>query len=103
MDVKGKVLLMIVNQPPSKDPKFFNAGTMTYYGRWTYKFEEAARKGAVGALIIHRTDLASYGWGVVRSSWSNEQVYLSNDGTRSSRRHRGYSSMWRGNCSAPRA
>jgi Zn-dependent M28 family amino/carboxypeptidase len=70
---------MIVNQPPSKDPKFFNAGTMTYYGRWTYKFEEAARKGAVGALIIHRTDLASYGWGVVRSSWSNEQVYLSND------------------------
>ena len=79
VDVKGKVLLMIVNQPPSKDPKFFNAGTMTYYGRWTYKFEEAARKGAIGALIIHRTDLASYGWGVVRSSWSNEQVYLSND------------------------
>ena len=79
VDVKGKVLLMIVNQPPSKDPKFFNAGTMTYYGRWTYKFEEAARKGAIGALIIHRTDLASYGWSVVRSSWSNEQVYLSND------------------------
>jgi Zn-dependent M28 family amino/carboxypeptidase len=79
VDVKGKVLLLIVNQPPSKDPKFFNAGTMTYYGRWTYKFEEAARKGAVGVLIIHRTDLASYGWGVVQSSWSNEQVYLSND------------------------
>jgi Zn-dependent M28 family amino/carboxypeptidase len=79
VDVKGKVLLLIVNQPPSKDPKFFNAGTMTYYGRWTYKFEEAARKGAVGALIIHRTDLASYAWGVVRNSWSNEQVYLSND------------------------
>jgi Zn-dependent M28 family amino/carboxypeptidase len=79
VDVKGKVLLLIVNQPPSKDPKFFNAGTMTYYGRWTYKFEEAARKGAIGVLIIHRTDLASYGWGVVRSSWSNEQVYLSND------------------------
>jgi Zn-dependent M28 family amino/carboxypeptidase len=79
VDVKGKVLLLIVNQPPSKDPKFFNAGTMTYYGRWTYKFEEAARKGAVGALIIHRTDLASYAWGVVKNSWSNEQVYLSND------------------------
>ncbi|MGB6308300.1 MAG: M28 family peptidase [Steroidobacteraceae bacterium] len=79
VDVKGKVLLMIVNQPPSKDPKFFNAGIMTYYGRWTYKFEEAARKGAIGALIIHRTDLASYGWSVVRNSWSNEQVYLSND------------------------
>jgi Zn-dependent M28 family amino/carboxypeptidase len=79
VDVKGKVLLVIVNQPPSKDPKFFNAGTMTYYGRWTYKFEEAARKGAIGALVIHRTDLASYGWSVVRNSWSNEQVYLSND------------------------
>jgi Zn-dependent M28 family amino/carboxypeptidase len=79
VDVSGKVLLVIVNEPPSKDPKFFNGEAMTYYGRWTYKFEEAARKGAVGALIIHRTDLASYGWGVVRSSWSNEQVYLSND------------------------
>jgi hypothetical protein len=79
VDVAGKVLLIIVNEPPSKDPKFFNGEALTYYGRWTYKFEEAARKGAVGALIIHRTDLASYGWGVVRSSWSNEQVYLSND------------------------
>ncbi len=79
VDVKGKVLLVIVNQPPSKDPKFFKGEAMTYYGRWTYKFEEAARKGAVGVLIIHRTDLASYGWSVVRSSWSNEQVYLSND------------------------
>ncbi len=79
VDVKGKVVLVIVNEPPSTDPKFFNAEALTYYGRWTYKFEEAARKGAVGALIIHRTDLASYGWAVVRSSWSNEQVYLSND------------------------
>jgi len=79
VDVKGKVVLVIVNEPPSTDPKFFKAETMTYYGRWTYKFEEAARKGAVGALIIHRTDLASYPWQVVRSSWSNEQVYLSRD------------------------
>jgi Zn-dependent M28 family amino/carboxypeptidase len=79
VDVKGKVVLVIVNEPPSKDPKFFNAEAMTYYGRWTYKFEQAARKGALGALIIHRTDLASYGWPVVRSSWSNEQVYLAND------------------------
>jgi Zn-dependent M28 family amino/carboxypeptidase len=79
VDVRGKVVLVIVNEPPSKDAKFFNAEAMTYYGRWTYKFEEAARKGAVGALIIHRTDLASYGWGVVRSSWSGEDVYLSND------------------------
>jgi Zn-dependent M28 family amino/carboxypeptidase len=79
VDVKGKVVLVIVNEPPSTDPKFFKAETMTYYGRWTYKFEEAARKGAVGALIIHRTDLASYPWQVVRSSWSNEQVYTSHD------------------------
>jgi len=79
VNVTGKVVLVIVNQPPSKDPKFFNAETLTYYGRWTYKFEEAARKGAIGALIIHRTDLASYGWTVVRNSWSGEQVYLSND------------------------
>jgi Zn-dependent M28 family amino/carboxypeptidase len=79
VDVRGKVVLVIVNEPPSTDPKFFNAEAMTYYGRWTYKFEEAARKGAVGALIIHRTDLASYGWGVVRSSWSGESVYLRND------------------------
>jgi len=79
VDVKGKVVLVIVNQPPSKDPKFFNGEAMTYYGRWTYKFEEAARKGAIGALIIHRTDLASYGWDVVRNSWSGEEVFLSND------------------------
>jgi Zn-dependent M28 family amino/carboxypeptidase len=79
VDVKGKVVLVIVNEPPSTDPKFFKAEAMTYYGRWTYKYEEAARKGAVGALIIHRTDLASYPWQVVRSTWSNEQVYLSHD------------------------
>jgi Zn-dependent M28 family amino/carboxypeptidase len=79
VNVTGKVVLVIVNQPPSKDPKFFNAEAMTYYGRWTYKFEEAARKGAIGALIIHRTDLASYGWAVVRNSMGGEQVYLSND------------------------
>jgi Zn-dependent M28 family amino/carboxypeptidase len=79
VDVKGKVVLVIVNEPPSKDPKFFNAEALTYYGRWTYKFEEAARKGAVAALIIHRTDLASYGWEVVRNSWSQEQMYLAGD------------------------
>jgi Zn-dependent M28 family amino/carboxypeptidase len=79
VDVKGKVVLVIVNEPPSKDPKFFNGEALTYYGRWTYKFEEAARKGAVGALIIHRTDLASYGWEVVRNSWSGEQVALGDD------------------------
>jgi Zn-dependent M28 family amino/carboxypeptidase len=79
VDVKGKIVLVFVNEPPSKDPKFFNAEALTYYGRWTYKFEEAARKGALGALIIHRTDLASYGWQVVHNSWSNEEAYLAGD------------------------
>jgi Zn-dependent M28 family amino/carboxypeptidase len=79
VDVKGKVLLVIVNEPPSTDPKFFNGEALTYYGRWMYKFEEAARKGALGAIIIHRTDLASYGWSVVRNSWGGESVYLAQD------------------------
>lgn len=79
VDVKGKVVLLIVNEPPSHDPAFFKAEALTYYGRWTYKFEEAARRGAVGVLIVHRTDLASYPWAVVRSSWSNEQAYLTSD------------------------
>src|ERR1039458_4867130 len=55
VDVKGKIALMIVNQPPSDDVKFFKGNALTYYGRWTYKYEEAARRGAVGALIIRRT------------------------------------------------
>jgi hypothetical protein len=68
VDVKGKVLLMLVNEPSTDDPKFFKGRALTYYGRWTYKYEEAARKGAVGAILIHRTDMASYGWDVVRNS-----------------------------------
>jgi Zn-dependent M28 family amino/carboxypeptidase len=81
IDVKGKVLLMMVNQPPSNDPKFFGGGTLTYYGRWTYKFEEAARHGAAAAIIIHTTPTASYGWDVVRSSWGREdqQVRVSSN------------------------
>ena len=79
VDVKGKVLLVIVNEPPSDDEKFFKAKALTYYGRWTYKYEEAARLGAVGVLIIHRTDLASYGWEVVRNSQAIEKSYLQND------------------------
>ena len=81
VDVKGKVLLVIVNQPPSDDPSFFKGKTMTYYGRWTYKYEEASRRAAVGVLIIHRTDLASYGWEVVKNSQSVEKSYLSGDPT----------------------
>ena len=79
VDVKGKVILCIVGDPPSDDPKFFGGKALTYYGRWTYKFEQAARKGACGALIIHRTDLASYGWGVVRNSNSAEKTFLRDD------------------------
>ncbi|MGC2402452.1 MAG: M28 family peptidase [Acidobacteriaceae bacterium] len=79
IDVKGKILLAIVNEPPSNDEHFFQGRTLTYYGRWTYKFEEAARKGAVGVLVIHRDDLASYGWEVVRNSGSTETSYLRND------------------------
>ena len=79
VDVKGKVILCIVGDPPSDDPKFFGGKALTYYGRWTYKFEEAARQGAIGALIIHRTDLASYGWDVVKNSNMSEKTYLADD------------------------
>ncbi len=79
VDVKGKVLLMLVNEPPSDDPKFFKGKALTYYGRWTYKYEEAARRGAVGAILIHKTEMASYGWDVVRNSWSGERSYLRAD------------------------
>ncbi|MCU1252658.1 MAG: peptidase [Edaphobacter sp.] len=76
IDVKGKVILCIVGDPPSTDPNFFGGDALTYYGRWTYKFEQAARMGAIGALIIHRTDLASYGWDVVKNSNTSEKTYL---------------------------
>ncbi len=79
VDVKGKIALVIVNEPPSEDEKFFKGKTMTYYGRWTYKYEEASRRGALGVLIIHRTDLASYGWQVVQNSQAIEKSYLAGD------------------------
>jgi Zn-dependent M28 family amino/carboxypeptidase len=79
VDVNGKVALVIVNEPPSEDVNFFKGKALTYYGRWTYKYEEAARRGAVGVLIIHRTDLASYGWEVVRNSQAIEKSYLQGD------------------------
>jgi Zn-dependent M28 family amino/carboxypeptidase len=72
MDVRGKVVVMFTNEPPSEDPHFFTGRALTYYGRWTYKFEQAARKGAAAAIIIHTTPTASYGWDVVRSSWGRE-------------------------------
>lgn len=78
IDVKGKTVVMLVNDPGfhANDPKLFDGQRMTYYGRWTYKFEEAARKGAAAALIIHDTPGASYGWDVVKNSWSGAQYDL---------------------------
>jgi len=81
IDLKGKVALVIVNEPPSDDEKFFKGKALTYYGRWTYKYEEASRRGAIGVLIIHRRDLASYGWEVVRNSQAIEKSYLQGDPT----------------------
>jgi Zn-dependent M28 family amino/carboxypeptidase len=79
VDVKGKILLMLVNEPPSDDPNFFKGKALTYYGRWAYKYEEAARMGAAGVILIHKTEMASYGWDVVRNSWGGERSYLRND------------------------
>jgi Zn-dependent M28 family amino/carboxypeptidase len=77
-DVKGKTVVMLVNDPGfhANDARLFDGKRMTYYGRWTYKFEEAARKGAAAALIIHDTEGASYGWDVVKNSWSGPQYDL---------------------------
>jgi hypothetical protein len=80
VDVRGKVLLMLVNEPPSDDPKFFKGKALTYYGRWTYKYEEAARKGAVGVILIHVEEMASYPWEVVRNSNSGEKSFLKLEG-----------------------
>jgi len=81
VDVKGKVLLVLVNDPPApaSEPTLFGGRAMTYYGRWTYKFEEAERRGAAGMLIVHRTDQAGYGWQVVVGSNSTEHRLLSRD------------------------
>jgi len=73
VDVKGKVVVFFTGEPPSDDPAFFTGKALTYYGRWTYKFEEATRQGAVAALVIHTEPTASYGWEVVRSSWGTEE------------------------------
>ncbi len=81
VDLKGKIALVIVNEPPSNDDKFFTGKALTYYGRWTYKFEEASRRGALGVLLIHREDLASYPWDVVRNSGATETSYLEGDKT----------------------
>ena len=76
VDVTGKVLLMLVNDPPSEDPNHFGGEALTYYGRWTYKYEKAAEMGAVGAILIHTNESAGYGWKVIQGSWSGEQTAL---------------------------
>ena len=78
LDVKGKTVVMLVNDPGFHvdDPALFGGKRMTYYGRWTYKFEEAARQGAAAALIIHDTDGAGYGWSVVENGWTGAQYDL---------------------------
>src|SRR5437660_1618593 len=84
VDVRGKILVVLVNDPPvpnpqnpsQLDPNTFGGIAMTYYGRWTYKFEKATEMGATGCFIIHQTERAAYPWEVVRNSWSGEQFDL---------------------------
>lgn len=78
VDAEGKTVVVLVNDPgyATQDPDLFNGNAMTYYGRWVYKFEEAARQGAVGILIVHETGPAGYGWDVVDNSWSGPQITL---------------------------
>lgn len=80
LDVKGKVVMVMVNDPGYwvGDSTLFKGKSMTYYGRWTYKFEEAARQGAKGCLVIHNTDAASYGWPVVRNNFTQSKLHLAN-------------------------
>ena len=75
-DLRGKVLLMLVNDPGIQDSTLFKGSVLTYYGRWTYKLEEAARQGAAGVVLVHTNRSATYGWDVVRGSWSGEQFQL---------------------------
>jgi Zn-dependent M28 family amino/carboxypeptidase len=79
IDVRGKTVIILVNDPDWQSPDLsgpFDGKAMTYYGRWTYKYEEAARHGAAGAFIVHQTEPAAYGWNVVQSSWAKTQYEL---------------------------
>ncbi len=78
LDVKGKTVIVLVNDPGFKsgDHSLFKGDTMTYYGRWTYKYEEAARQGAAGIIIVHQTEPASYGWSVIQNSFTGAKLYL---------------------------
>jgi Zn-dependent M28 family amino/carboxypeptidase len=78
IDVKGKTVVVLVNDPgyATQNDELFNGNAMTYYGRWIYKYEEAARQGAAAVIIVHETKPASYGWNVIESSWSGAQYHL---------------------------
>lgn len=82
LDVKGKIVVVLVNDPGfgTEDQTFFKGNTMTYYGRWTYKYEEAIRQGALGCLIVHNTIPAGYGFNVVQNSWNASKLYLDDRG-----------------------
>ena len=75
VDVRGKIIVALVNDPDFEEPELntFNGRAMTYYGRWTYKYEEAARRGAAGIILVHEAPAASYGWATVTNSWSGPQ------------------------------
>ena len=78
LDVRGKTVLVLVNDPgyAARDPKVFKGGTMTSYGRWAYKVEEAARQGAAGVLLIHDSNALGFGWSVIQSTWTGAQLDL---------------------------
>ncbi|WP_026966132.1 M28 family metallopeptidase [Algoriphagus terrigena] len=82
IDVKGKIVVVLVNDPGfgTEDASLFKGNTMTYYGRWTYKYEEAARQGALGCLIVHNTIPAGYGFNVIQNSWKASKLYLDDRG-----------------------
>jgi len=82
LDVKGKIVVVMINDPGfgSEDSTFFKGNTMTYYGRWTYKFEEAVRQGALGCLIVHNTIPAGYGFNNIQNSWKASKLYLDDRG-----------------------
>jgi len=87
LDVRGKTVVVLVNDPgfATQDPALFSGRTMTYYGRWTYKYEEAARQGAAGVFIVHETEPAAYPWGVVQNSWTGPQFNLASEDNNMSR------------------
>lgn len=82
LDLRGKVLLVLVGDPPAppEEPLLFDGRSLTYYGRWTYKIEEARRQGAAGVLIVHETGAAGYPWSIIESSWSGERLSLARTG-----------------------